>query len=94
MDITELKITASLAMVELHDDEIASLSAAVNDMLDYFALMEQIDVEGLEPTTHAFISQQPLREDIISAEQVCSPQQLVARSAEQDGEHFIIPNVL
>ncbi len=96
MDRKELETTASLAMLELHEDEIASLSTAVTTMLDYFSLMSEVDITGLEPTTHAFSSQHTARPDVRckAASQQTAAKELVERAAGHDDEYFIIPNVL
>ncbi|MBC8452219.1 MAG: Asp-tRNA(Asn)/Glu-tRNA(Gln) amidotransferase subunit GatC [Spirochaetes bacterium] len=93
MDIEELRTTASLAMVELHDDEVERLSESVTDMLNYFSVMQKVDITGLEPTTHALAEFSTVREDSAVINPVPS-ENLVARAPENDGNHIIIPNVL
>ena len=93
MDIEELKTTASLAMVELHDDEVAQLSDSVTDMLNYFSIMQKADITGLEPTTHALAEYSTVREDIANKNPIPS-WNLVKNAPENDGNHIVIPNVL
>jgi aspartyl-tRNA(Asn)/glutamyl-tRNA(Gln) amidotransferase subunit C len=93
MDIEELKTTASLAMVELHDDEVAQLSESVTDMLNYFSIMQKADITGLEPTTHALAEYSTVREDIANSNPIPSGN-LVENAPENDGNHIVIPNVL
>lgn len=96
MNRKELEMTASLAMLELHDEEIASLSSAVTSMLDYFSLMEEVDVDGLEPTTHAFTMQQSVRVDQRHDDdnEEGIGHDLLENGPEHDGQYFIIPHVL
>ncbi len=93
MDIEELRTTASLAMVELHADEVERLSESVTDMLNYFSVMQKVDITGLEPTTHALAEYSTVREDAASNNPIPSGN-LVGRAPENDGNHIIIPNVL
>lgn len=96
MDTEELKITAALAMVELHEDEIEPLAEAVSNMLDYFSLMESVEVAELKPTTHALVESLALRNDTPD-ESEGRPEyteELVALAPESDGRHIVIPNVL
>lgn len=51
MDKTELELTAELAHIELSDDEKAVFSDAVSQMIEYFALMDEIEV-GFENSEH------------------------------------------
>ncbi len=94
MDRKELETTASLAMLQLHEDEVDTLTDAVTTMLDYFSLMEDVDISGLAPTTHAFIAQESVRDDIIAEVPEVEPKELLSRGPEHDEDHFIIPNVL
>lgn len=93
MDIAELRTTASLAMVDLHEDEVSRLAGAIDEMLGYFTMMQQVDIEGVEPTTHVRASASFVREDRVAAEGV-DPQELVQRASEFDQGHIVIPNVL
>ncbi len=93
MDYQELKTTANLAMMDLHEDETAVLSHAVTDMLEYFALMQQVDVTGLEPTTHALSDTATVRSDEINLNPI-NPENLVNRAADTDNNQIVIPNVL
>jgi aspartyl-tRNA(Asn)/glutamyl-tRNA(Gln) amidotransferase subunit C len=59
----ELEITASLACLELSGTEMDRFSESVDRILEYFSVMERIDVDGLEPTTHALLSANRTRAD-------------------------------
>ncbi|MBO7516211.1 MAG: Asp-tRNA(Asn)/Glu-tRNA(Gln) amidotransferase subunit GatC, partial [Spirochaetia bacterium] len=63
MQKDELYITASLARLELTEKEADTLSQAVSQMIEYFSMMEKIDVTGLEPTTHVSIGENRVRKD-------------------------------
>lgn len=91
MDIQELEITASLAMLELDEQEMASLSEAVSGMLEHFSLMQKVDVEGVEPTTHSYLLTEGRKDEV---EQKVDRESLLSVAPEHDGEHFIIPKVL
>lgn len=96
MDIGELKKTAELAMLELHEKELQALSEAVGVMLEHFACMSEIDVSELEPTTHSLGGELPLRDDLPATEEDrdIDPRELVERASEHDETFFVIPNVL
>ena len=92
MDIAELKTTADLAQLELDDQELVRLQEAVEQMLENFAKMEELDVERLAPTTHALIQDNPLRED--EPVPTSDTKKLVDKAPESDDDFFVIPNVL
>ncbi len=63
MDNKELDLTAELANLELSADERAAFENEVGRMLEYFELMNGIDVEGVEATTHVGVRGNRTRKD-------------------------------
>jgi aspartyl-tRNA(Asn)/glutamyl-tRNA(Gln) amidotransferase subunit C len=51
MDIDHI---ARLARIDLTDGEKAQFGAQLDSILDYFERIQQVDVDGIEPTAHAF----------------------------------------
>ena len=92
MDKKELYVTASLAQLELSDVEAERLSDAVGQMLEYFSKMREIDVEALEPTTHALLKTNRLRDDAVV--ESTNADTLVANAPELEERFIVIPNVL
>ena len=45
---------ANLARIELTDEEKEKFRSQFGDILKYFEKLNQVDVEGVEPTAHAF----------------------------------------
>jgi aspartyl-tRNA(Asn)/glutamyl-tRNA(Gln) amidotransferase subunit C len=52
----ELKLdhVANLARVALTEEEKARFASQLGDVLAYVALLNEVDVSGVEPTAHAF----------------------------------------
>ena len=92
MQKDELLVTASLARLELEEKEIEKLDRAVTGMIEYFSVMDSIDVDDLEPTTHAFVKENRTREDAPSKGDVSD--KMVENAPESDGRFIVIPNVL
>ena len=86
----ELKTTASLAMLEFEQTE--QIEGAVKEMLDYFSKMMEIDVDALEPTTHALVRDNRVREDTASASG--DVEALLDNAPSREDRFFKIPNVL
>lgn len=55
---------ADLARIALSDEEKRVYSAQLGRVLDYFALLDQIDVSGVEPAAHAAPVYNVWREDV------------------------------
>lgn len=98
MDSSELRTTAELAQIELDENELAALGVAVEQMVDYFSRMNEIDVDDLPPTTHALLSQNRTRDDQVLSDRVDSrrstPDELLESAPELEDRFIVIPNVL
>lgn len=96
IDKDELYKTADLAMLGLTDAEAEKLSEAISQMLEYFSVMSNIDVDGLEPTTHALAKTNRYREDTVHETEGNRERadKLVENAPEVEDRFIVIPNVL
>ncbi len=92
MEKDELIITAEQAQLELTAEEETRLRTAVSEMIEYFSLMNKVDVNDLPPTTHALVRENALRND--NAVNNYNPVDLVNRAPEHENNFIVIPNVL
>lgn len=92
MDQKELYVTASLAQLELSEAEAETLSTAVEQMLEYFSRMKEIDVDHLEPTTHALLKSNRVRNDVVAESALAD--RLLENAPETEDRFIVIPNVL
>ena len=88
----ELFITADLARLELDDAEAEKLNQAITQMIEYFSLMDRIDVDTLPPTTHVAVKENRTREDIPA--EISLADKLIENAPEKDGRFIVVPNVL
>lgn len=93
MDRAELVLTAELALIELDDSRLEAFSASVGELLDHFTAMSSLDVEGLEPTTHALAEQNRLRPDAASPESGLADR-ILEQASDLEDRLISIPNVL
>ena len=92
MDISELKITAELAGLELTEEEFASLGNEVEKILDYFSKMREADVDGLLARREKQAAANRLRRD--ERTQNTNPDVLLESAPEREDRFIVIPNVL
>ena len=59
----EVRYIARLARVALSDDEVQRLQEQLSDILDHFAVLNEIDTEGVPPTAQTFEMTNVLRAD-------------------------------
>ena len=54
---------AKLARLRLPDDEIERMSSELSGILDHIEKIEELDLDGVEPTTHVVTLENVLRPD-------------------------------
>jgi len=59
----EVDRIAELARLTLTDDERALFSKQLRDILTYAEQVQEVNTEGIPPTSHAFASPESLRDD-------------------------------
>jgi aspartyl-tRNA(Asn)/glutamyl-tRNA(Gln) amidotransferase subunit C len=92
MDSSELKTTIDMAMLELDDRQVRALEDGVNQMLEYFARMAAVDVDGVEPTTHALVTDNRTRADVVTVR--TDPDEIIENAPDIEERFIAIPNVL
>lgn len=60
----DVAYVATLARLDLTDEERERFGAQLAGILDYIAALEDIDVEGIEPTAHPAPVLDRMREDV------------------------------
>jgi len=55
---------ARLARLRLTDDEVERMAGELSKILDYVETMNELDLEGVEPTSHVVDLTNVLREDV------------------------------
>jgi aspartyl/glutamyl-tRNA(Asn/Gln) amidotransferase C subunit len=90
MDVSELKITAELANLDLSEADLASLGTEVEKILDYFSRMMEADLDKL-PVKKTGPAANRLRPDV---RRPGNADALLENSPELEGRFIVIPNVL
>ncbi len=88
----DLAHVAALARLALRENEIASMTRDLEQMLDYVATLGRLDTEGVAPTAHGFELATPLRPD--RPVTPLDPELAVANAPEHEGTAFLVPKVL
>lgn len=55
---------ARLARLKLSDEELATFTSQVGDILKYVEKLQEVNVEGVAPMTHPLELETPLRDDV------------------------------
>lgn len=92
MENRELDITAELANLELSTAEREAFENEVGRILEYFETMNEIDIEGVEATTHAGVQGNRTRPDIAREGDISEG--ILSNGPDREERFFRIPRVL
>ncbi len=88
----EVEYTAQLARIELTPDERDAMTRDLDRVLDYVAVLQALDTEGIEPTSHPIPVPMPLRADEPVAP--IDPALAVSNAPQSEGTAFVVPKVI
>ena len=88
----EIEHVSRLARLALQPEEIEAMQAEMDAMLDYVELLNELDTEGIEPTSHAIPMENAFRED--SVQPSLSPDEALANAPERAAGGFRVPRVI
>ena len=88
----KLDHVANLARIELTADEKARFATQLGDVLAYIALLNEVDVSGVEPTAHAFPVVNVWAADI--AEAGLSVEDALRNAPQKRDNMFVVPKVV
>ncbi len=83
---------AALARLQVRDDELPRLTAQMGRILEYVALLDELDLAGVEPTSHAMDLTGSLRAD--EPRPGLSPAEALANAPDPMPPYFRVPQVI
>lgn len=92
IDRAEVRRISELARLELDDAAVDSLSVELESILEYVALLDELDVSRIDPTGCAAETPRGPREDVVR-ESLTNDEALANAPQAADG-HFRVPRVL
>lgn len=88
----EVQHVALLARLALSDAEVETLQTELNSILGHIDQISQLDLEGVEPTTHSIPLVNSTREDVV-VPSIDRELALLNAPAREDGA-FLIPRIV
>jgi aspartyl-tRNA(Asn)/glutamyl-tRNA(Gln) amidotransferase subunit C len=67
IDREQVLHVARLARLELTEDEVARMSEELSAVADYIEKINELDLDGVPPTTHVVEVSNALRPDVVTA---------------------------
>ena len=83
---------AKLARIDLSADEKARLGPQLEAILGYVAQLKEVNVEGVEPTAHAFPLVNVTRPDVVT--ESLTNEAALRNAPLQSGGLFVVPKIV
>ena len=83
---------ALLARLELSDDEIDAQAGHINGLLREVEKLQELDVTGIEPTSHSMPVVNVFRED--ATRPSLARQDALANAPQQRDGYFVVPRIM
>ena len=88
----DVEHVARLARLALTDDELERMREQLNGILAYIEKLNELDTEGVEPTSHAVPMLNVMRDDEPGP---CLPRdEALANAPDRAGELFRVPRII
>ena len=84
---------ASLAKLELTDNEVKEYSKDLTNILKWMEELKEVDVSNIEPVTSVIKNELHEREDI-ALDNTVEQEKILLNAPEKVGEYFTVPKVI
>ena len=88
----EVQKVADLARLRLDEQEMEEMTSQLNDILDYFEKLKELDTEDVEPLSHVLPLKNVFREDVV--EPSLTQEEALRNAPEKGRGHFKVPRVI
>jgi aspartyl-tRNA(Asn)/glutamyl-tRNA(Gln) amidotransferase subunit C len=88
----EVQHVAMLFRMSLSEEEIARLQQQLSQIIDYFQVLQQVDTEGVPPTSHTLALENVMRAD--EPRPSYTPEDILANAPLSEGGFFRVRAVL
>jgi len=94
MSITKKDVVhvAGLARLGLSDDEMQKYEKELNDVLNFMEKLNELNTEGIEPTSHVLDIHNVFRHDVVEAS--LNVEDVLANAPDRDEDYFKVPSIL
>jgi aspartyl-tRNA(Asn)/glutamyl-tRNA(Gln) amidotransferase subunit C len=94
LSLDEVRRIAALARLRLSADEERTFAVQLSAILDHVRQLEELDVSGVEPMTHALAADETpaLRPDAV--EPSLTPDEALAGAPAREGTCFKVPRII
>ena len=92
MDTRQTEKVAALARLSLSEDELQTYGEQLTQILGYVDLLDEVNIDGVEPMPHAVELQNVFRED--ERQPSLNRADALSNAPKTDGKFFQVPQIL
>jgi aspartyl-tRNA(Asn)/glutamyl-tRNA(Gln) amidotransferase subunit C len=92
ISIDDVRHVAKLARLAIPDDKLPEFTRKLETILGYVDQLKEVNVEGVEPTSHAIKMSNVLRQDEPTA--ALDVEAVLQNAPQRDGRFFQVPKVI
>jgi aspartyl-tRNA(Asn)/glutamyl-tRNA(Gln) amidotransferase subunit C len=92
LTVEQVRHVATLARLSLSSEEEERYATQLSAILEAVAQLQELDVSGVEPTSHASLASSLLRED--ATRPSLPPEKALANAPAKVGSSFAVPKIL
>ncbi len=92
LTLEQVRHVATLARLSLSPEEEQQYATQLSAILDAVNQLQELDVSGVEPTSHATLAASPLREDVHVPS--LPPERSLANAPARLGSSFAVPKII
>lgn len=92
LDPATVRRIARLARIRVTDAEAARLQTELSGILNWIAMLNEVNVEGVEPLTGGAQMALKMRDDVVNDGGVT--ERLLANAPDRAGDYFAVPKVV
>jgi aspartyl-tRNA(Asn)/glutamyl-tRNA(Gln) amidotransferase subunit C len=92
LTLEQVRNVAALARLELSETEQSRLTGQLNDILQQFSRLQELDTTDIPPTSHSLSLQNVLRSDVVTGS--LSREDATANAPEKRDGNFIVPQIV
>jgi len=88
----EVRYVADLARLDLDESAVEKFAGQIDEILAYIDKLNEVDTEGVDPTSHAIFLTNAFREDEPAAH--LQRDRALANAPEQEEGCFVVPKII
>ena len=88
----EVLYVANLARLDLDEASIEKFAGQIGNILEYIAKLNEVETEGIRPTSHAISFTNVFRED--EQRPPLDRERVLANAPEKEDGNFVVPKVV